>query len=46
MKMFESLGYKFFSIDNVSDEIVYILNAYDDNTVVCKELVKGWSVKN
>jgi len=41
MKMFESLGYKFFNIDNVSDKIVYILNAYDDNTVVCKELVKG-----
>ena len=41
MKLFESLGYKFFKIDEVSEKIVYILNAYDDDTVVCKELVNG-----
>lgn len=46
IRLFSSLNYNFFDIDNVSEDIIYILNAYDDIIVIYKELVKKKGVEN
>lgn len=41
VSLFTSLGYKAFREDEVSFSVIELLNAYDDNLILCKELKKG-----
>ncbi len=43
VSLFSSLNYKIFKEDEVSFSIIELLNAYDDNLILCKELKEGES---
>lgn len=40
VSLFTSLGYKIFKEDEVRFSVIELLNAYDDNLILCKELKK------
>jgi len=45
VSLFTSLNYKVFKDDEVSFSVIELLNAYDDNLVLCKELKKEYLVR-